>query len=351
MKSDVESIQSMKAIQLQEPKKLAHVDVPEPTAPGPGQALVRTHRMGICGTDYSGFLGKMPFFQYPLIIGHELGVEVVAVGDGVENVKPGDKCSVEPYMNCGKCFACRKGNTNCCASLDVIGVMIDGGLCEHFLLRSEKLHPATKLNFEQLALVETLAIGCHANDRGGAQTGDHVLLIGAGPIGLATLEFTRLTGATITVMDMVESRLQFCRETYGVPHTIQFKGDGSELDQMKEITGGDMYSVVTDATGSNKSMSTAFQYVAQTGSLVYVGITTRDITFKHPVLHKPEITLKASRNALPSDFGRIIGLIEEGTINTDPWITHRTSFQDVVGEFETFTKPESGVLKAIIEVT
>lgn len=341
----------MKAIQLKEPKHLAHVDVAEPAKPGPGQVLVRTHRMGICGTDYSGYLGKMPFFKYPLIIGHELGVEVVELGEGVDNVKVGDRCSVEPYMNCGTCFACRKGASNCCASLDVIGVMIDGGLCEHFLIRAEKLHPAENLSFEQLALVETLAIGCHATDRGAAQQGEHVLLIGAGPIGLATLEFTRLTGATVTVMDMVESRLEFCKQNYGVAHTVQFKGDGSEIDQLREITGGDLYSVVTDATGSNKSMSSAFQYVAQTGSLVYVGITTQEIVFRHPVLHKPEITLKASRNALPADFGRIIGLIEDGTINTDPWITHRTSFEDVIGEFESFTRPESGVLKAIIEVT
>ena len=177
------------------------------------------------------------------------------------------------------------------------------------------------------------------------------MLIGSGPIGLATLEFARLTGATVTVMDMVESRLEFCRETYGVAHTIQFKGDGSEIEQMKRITEGDMYSVVTDATGNNKSMSAALGYVAQTGSLVYVGITTQDVTFKHPVLHKPEITLKASRNALPADFGRIISLIEDGTINTTPWITHRTSFDDVIGEFESFTRPESGVIKAVIEVT
>lgn len=341
----------MKAIQLKEPKHLARIEIPEPAAPGPGQALVRTHRMGICGTDYSGYLGKMPFFQYPLIIGHELGVEVVAVGNGVANVKEGDKCSVEPYMNCGHCFACRKGNSNCCSSLDVIGVMIDGGLCEHFLIRAEKLHPSATLSFEQLALVETLAIGCHATDRGEARRDEHVLIIGSGPIGLATLEFTRLTGAHITVMDMVQSRLDFCRETYGVPHTIQFKGDGHELELMKEITGGDMYTVVTDATGSHISMSNAFGYVAQTGSLVYVGITTQDISFKHPALHKPEITLKASRNALPADFQRIIRLIEDGTVHTEPWITHRTSFDDVLGDFETFTKPESGVLKAIIEVT
>lgn len=340
----------MKAIQLQKPKHFEQIEIGEPAAPGPGQALVRTHRMGICGTDYGGYLGKMPFFSYPRIPGHELGVEVLEVGEGVTNVHPGDRCSVEPYMNCGECYACRKGNGNCCENLNVIGVMVDGGLCERFLIRADKLHSSSKLSYEQLALVETLGIGCHACDRGAPLEGEHVLIIGAGPIGLATLEFTRLTGAIITVMDMVESRLEFCRETYGVPHTVQFKGDGSELSQIQEITGGDKYSVVTDATGHNGSMSNALSYVAHTGSLVYVGITTAEVSFPHPALHKPEMSIKGSRNAMPGDFTRIINLIEDGTINTDPWITHRTSFDDVIGEFETFTKPESGVIKAVIEV-
>lgn len=112
------------------------------------------------------------------------------------------------------------------------------------------------------ALVETLAIGCHATNRGASQQGDHVLIIGAGPIGLATLEFTRLTGATVTVMDMVPSRLEFCQQNYGIEHTIPFKGDGSELAQMQAITNGDMYPVVTDATGNKHSMASAMKYVA-----------------------------------------------------------------------------------------
>jgi 2-desacetyl-2-hydroxyethyl bacteriochlorophyllide A dehydrogenase len=340
----------MKAIQLVEPKRFEYVEIDSPGQPAPGQALVRTHRMGICGTDYSGYLGKMPFFSYPRIPGHELGVEVLAVGQGVSNVQIGDRCSVEPYMNCGNCYACRKGNSNCCETLKVIGVMVDGGLCEQFSIRAEKLHPSSKLTYEQLALVETLAIGCHACDRGASSNGDHVLIIGAGPIGLATLEFTRLTGAIVTVMDMVESRLDFCKKTYGIDHTILFKGDGSELEQMQAITGGDKYFVVTDATGNSRSMSAAMQYVAHTGSLVFVGITTEEVAFKHPILHRPEMSIKGSRNALPADFGRIIHLIENGTINTTPWITHRTSFDTLIAEFESFTRPETGVIKAIIEL-
>ena len=181
--------------------------------------------------------------------------------------------------------------------------------------------------------------------------GEHVLIIGAGPIGLATLEFTRLTGAKITVMDRVQSRLDFCREKYAVEDTICLTGDGSEMDQVLQITGGDLYSLVTDATGSRQSMSTALRYVAHTGSLVYVGITTDEIVFAHPALHRPEMTIKASRNALPADFSRIIRLIEEGTIDTSPWITHRTRWDQMISEFDSFTRPETGVIKAMIEVT
>jgi len=306
--------------------------------------------MGVCGTDVSCYLGKFPFFDFPRIPGHELGVEVLEVGDGVTNVKVGDRCSVEPYMNCGHCFACRRGAGNCCANLKVIGVMMDGGLCDRFILRADKLHPSKKLSMEQLALVETLAIGCHANDRGAPPDGEHALIIGLGPIGLATLEFARLTAAKISVMDMNEQRLDFVRRNYGIENTIHFKGDDSELLRMRELTGGDMYSVVTDATGNKHSMSGALKYVAPTGNLVYVGITTEEVAFRHPVLHRPEATIKASRNALPSDFTRIIGLIENGTINTEPWITHRTSFDDVIAQFDSFTRPETGVLKAMIEL-
>lgn len=340
----------MRAIQISELKTLKQVDIDEPAAPAAGQALVRTHRMGVCGTDISCYLGKFPFFDFPRIPGHELGVEVVSVGEGVTNVQAGDRCSIEPYMNCGECYACRRGAINCCQNLKVIGVMMDGGLCESFLVRADKLHPSAKLSYDQLALVETLAIGCHANDRGAPEKGDHALIIGMGPIGLATLEFARLTDATISVMDMNQGRLDFVRENYGIENIVLFKGDGSEVERMKELTGGDMYQVITDATGNKYSMSGALQYLAPTGRLVYVGITTDELSFKHPVMHRPEATILASRNALPPDFTRIIGLIEDGTINTDPWITHRTSFDGVMDDFESFTKPETGVIKAIIEV-
>ena len=338
----------MKALSLAEPKRWERLDIPEPPAPGPGDAVVRVSHVGICGTDLSGYLGKMPFFSYPRIPGHELGVEVVAVGAGVTNVKPGDRCAVEPYINCQECYACRRGHTNCCEKHQTLGVHCDGGLRPLFTVPARKLHISRTLRFEQLALVETLAIGCHAVDRSGLKAGESCLIIGAGPIGLSALEFAKLTGAKIIVMDMHDGRLEFVRRTMGVEHTLK---PGEKLDaELRELTDGHLPDVVIDATGSVASMSAAFGLITHAGRLVYVGITTEEVKFRHPIFHKPEGTLLCSRNALSADFARIIGLIEAGQIDTDPWITHRTGFDELIEVFPSFTKPETGVIKAIVEV-
>ncbi len=340
----------MKAILLEKPGKFEQVQVAEPAQPGPGEALVRVHRVGICGTDYSGYLGKMPFYSYPRIPGHELGIEVEAVGPGVGNVKAGDRCSVEPYINDPTSYASRSGHPNCCEHLQVLGVHTDGGLRPRFVVPARKLHPSTKLTMEQLALVETLAIGCHAVSRAAPVAGDNVLVIGAGPIGLSVMEFTKLAGARTIVFDLNEARLDFCKKAMGIADTVQIKGDGSELKALQELTGGTLAQVVIDATGNNKSMSNALNYVAFAGKLVFVGITTQEVSFAHPLMHRREMTLLASRNALPPDFARIIRLIEEGQIDTRPWITHHAVFGEMIGEFPRWLKPETGVIKAIVEV-
>ena len=173
-------------------------------------------------------------------------------------------------------------------------------------------------------------------------------MIGAGPIGLATLEFVKLTGVKMIVVDMNEQRLDFCKRVMGVHHTIKLS-ENLERD-LRDVTDGHLPDVVIDATGSSVSMSNAFGLVAPCGKLVYVGITTEEVKFRHPTFHKPEGTLLCSRNALPGDFDRIIGLIENGTIDTNPWITHRAPFDELPEIFPSFTKPETGVIKAIVEL-
>jgi alcohol dehydrogenase len=341
---------AMKAIQLEKPQQFRRIDIPEPGTPGAGDALVRVQRIGICGTDLSGYLGKMPFYSYPRIPGHELGVEVVAIGAGVTNVRVGDRCSVEPYINCQTCHACLRGHTNCCENLQVLGVHTDGGMRPRFIVPARKLHPSEKLSLDQLALVETLAIGCHAVNRGAPNMGEPVLVIGAGPIGLSTIEFVKLSGAKTIVLDLNEQRLQFCRDVMKVDHTI-IGGGGNEIDELKELTNGNLATVVIDATGSNKSMSNALNYVGFAGKLVFVGITTSEVSFGHPLMHRREMTLLASRNALPPDFRRIIGLIETGAIDTRPWITHRCEFEGLIDDFPSYVKPETGVIKAVVSIS
>jgi alcohol dehydrogenase len=338
----------MKALSLDAPRNWKRLDIPGPDRPGPGEALVRVYTVGICGTDISGYLGKMPFFSYPRIPGHELGVEVLEVGSCVSNVKPGDRCAVEPYINCQKCYACVLGHTNCCENHQTLGVHCDGGLRPQFLVPARKLHISLTLSFEQLALVETLAIGCHACYRAGLHPGESCLIIGAGPIGLSTLEFVKLSGAKVIVLDMDERRLDFCRRVMGVEHILKLS---EHIEQeLRELSGGHLPDVVIDATGSSASMSSAFGLITHGGRLVFVGISTDEVHFRHPVFHKPEGTLLCSRNALAADFTRIIELIEAGKIDTRPWITHRTAFDELIDVFPSYTKPETGVIKAVVEI-
>jgi len=340
----------MQALLLEKPREFRFIDTPEPPPPGPGEAVVRVRAVGICGTDYGGYLGKMPFFSYPRIPGHELGVEVAAVGAGVTNVAPGDRCCVEPYINCQTCYSCRRGLTNCCEHHQTLGVHCDGGLRPLFTVPARKLHPSPHLSPAQNALVETLAIGCHAIDRGAPKPGETVLVIGAGPIGLSALEFAKLTGARPIVMDVAPTRLEFVRARMGVADTLVARGDADE-QAVAALTDGRMCDVVVDATGNAASMAAALRLCAFGGRLVYVGITQNDLVLPHaPVMHRRELTILASRNALSRDFTRIIGLIEAGTIDTRPWITHRTPFADTIAVFPSLLSPDSGVLKAVIEM-
>ncbi|HEX5790887.1 MAG TPA: alcohol dehydrogenase catalytic domain-containing protein, partial [Luteolibacter sp.] len=215
----------MDAIEFTEPQRITVIDRPDEGPPGPGQALVRTHRMGICGTDLACYLGKFPFFAYPRTPGHELGLEVLAVGAGVEHVKPGDRCSLEPYVNDPDSATSREGHSNCCPGVQVIGVHNNGGLRKGaFLVPARKLHSGNDLSYDQLALVETLAIGYHAVQRANPLAGETVLVIGAGPIGLACLEFLKLMPEVkVIVMDMVQGRLDFCSERLGIATTILAK--------------------------------------------------------------------------------------------------------------------------------
>ncbi len=338
----------MKTITLVEPGQFAMTSTDYPTNIPAGHALVGIKRIGVCGTDQHAYRGKQPFFSYPRILGHELGVEVLNVAPDVTSVAVGDYCSVEPYLNCGTCIACRNGKTNCCTTLRVLGVHTDGGMREQIVVPAHKLHTSAKLTLDQLALIETLGIGAHAVDRAAIVSGEQVLVFGAGPIGLTVIQFAKAAGAIVTVVDINQQRLDFASKYLGADYQLLLSS--STLDTVMEITSSDLPTAVFDATGNPESMMNSFQFVAPGGRLTFVGLFQGDVTFNDPFFHRREMTLLASRNARASDFTRIIGLVEAGKVDTTPWITHRCGFDEVVETFPKWLEPESGTLKAIIHL-
>ncbi|WP_432714582.1 zinc-binding alcohol dehydrogenase family protein [Pedobacter sp.] len=313
----------------------------------PGNAVIKIRRIGICGTDLHAFEGTQPFFNYPRILGHELSGELVEI-DG-EGFAIGEAVTFIPYFNCGKCIACRSGKSNCCTSIQVCGVHIDGGMAEYLSVPAKSLLHGEGLSFEELALVEPLAIGAHGVKRAAVKAGEFVLVIGAGPIGLGTMEFARIAGGKLIALDINEERLAFCKEKLKVAYTINATAE-NVLAQLQEITGGDMPTVIIDATGSQKAINNAFQYLAHGARYVLIGLQKGDLNFSHPEFHKREATLMSSRNADREDFELVIRSMKNGDVNPATYITHVVSFDQVKDEFASWLNPESGVIKAMVKM-
>lgn len=323
----------MRQVVLEKPGELLLGGAPLPS-PGPNEALVRVRRVGVCGTDYHAFEGNQPFFEYPRILGHEFAAEIVEAPANGRGLKPGDRCAVEPYMSCGACHPCRAGKPNCCESIRVFGVHMDGGMREFIAAPLARLHKSEKLSFEQLTLVEPLGIGAHAVARSGLGRGEDVLVIGAGPIGLAVMQFAEAAGARVRGLEINPGRRDFARR-------FGFETLEAADDKLADL--------VFDATGNAASMEQSLQRVAFGGKLVFVGLVQSAVALDDVLFHRREITLFASRNSV-NEFPRIIRMMEEGAIDSRPWITHRLTLDEVPARFPDLPRDPS-CIKALIEVS
>lgn len=311
-------------------------------------SILKIRRIGICGTDLHAFEGTQPYFAYPRVLGHELAAEFVE-GDNAEGFTPGELVTFIPYFHCGECIACRSGKPNCCSSIKVCGVHVDGGMAEYLSVPSHSLLHGEGLSEDELALVEPLAIGAHGVRRADVKEGEFVLVIGAGPIGLGIMEFARIAGGRVIAMDINDHRLSFCQEKLSVEYTINPLKDDVNA-KLSEITNGDFPTVVIDATGSQKAINSGFLYMAHGARYVLVGLQKGELIVSHPEFHKREATLMSSRNATREDFRHVISCMKQGLVKPATYITHRVQFDQVKDEFESWLKPETGVIKAIIEM-
>lgn len=313
-----------------------------------GYSILKIKRIGICGTDLHAFEGTQPFFEYPRILGHELAGEFVE-GDEAEGFTSGEAVTFIPYFYCGECIACRSGKSNCCANIKVCGVHVHGGMAEYLSVPSYSLIHGEGLSFDELALVEPLAIGAHGVRRADVKKDEFVLVMGAGPIGLGIMEFARIAGGKVIALDINDQRLAFCKDKLNVHHTINPLNE-DVVERLKEITKGDFPTVVIDATGNLRAINNGLQYMAHGARFVLVGLQKAELNISHPEFHKREATLMSSRNATRDDFEHVIACMKNGLVNPATYITHRVNFDEVKDEFKGWLDPANGVIKAMIEV-
>ena len=297
-----------------------------------GQAIIKVKRIGISGTDLHAFEGTQSYFEYPRILGHELSGELVAVDDA-PGFKPGEAVTVIPYFCCGQCIACRIGKQNACVNIKVCGVHRDGGMVEYLSVPSFCLIHGQGLSYDALALVEPLAIGAHAVRRAGITKNEFVLVIGAGPIGLGTMEFARIAGGKVIALDVNYERLMFCKVRLKVEHAINAM-DADVVQQLKTITNGDMPTVVIDATGNLKVSNNVFQYMAQGARYVLIGLEKGEVSFSRTKFHKRQTTIMTSRSATRRDFEYVIACMKRKEADPTMYITHRVFFDQVKDEFK-----------------
>ncbi len=340
----------MKSLICEQPGRLRLTDRPEPT-PAPGEVLLRIRRVGVCGTDYHIFPGNPPSLPYPRLMPPELAGELVPAPAG-SALRPGQAVYVVPYLSCGLCRACGRGLNHCCRNISVLGVHQDGGLAEFLAVPQANVVAADGIGLDQAAMIEFLAIGAHGIRRAATAAAlgasERVLVVGAGPIGLAAMIFARARGAHVTALDTRQDRLDFALRAIGVDAAA--RPSAALTQELAEATGGEFFDVVVDATGNARSMQDGLALVGHGGRYVLLGVVPDTLSFSDPEFHKRETTLLASRNAAPEDFAEVVRLMRAGRVPTAALKTHSAPLGEAAACFPHWLSPQSGVIKAIIEV-
>lgn len=333
----------MKYIVCQEPSNFELKEKDQPVR-NSGEALLKIHRVGICGTDLHAYAGNQAFFNYPRILGHELAAEILEIDQNDKGLKQGDKVIVMPYVSCGKCIACRRGKTNCCANIKVLGVHTDGGMQEVISVRTDILIQANNLTYNEMAIVEPLAIGAHALRRSDVQAGDYIVVIGCGPIGIGLMKLAQIIGANVIALDVNEDRLRYAVDQIGVKHAFNVLED--PVSRISELTNSDMATAVFDATGNKRALETGIDYMAHGGEFILVGLSKEELCYSHPKIHAKETTLRCSRNATIEDFEFVIKHLKE--FPTASFVTHEVHYSDMISNFDSWLDPKTGVIKAMV---
>ena len=280
---------------------------------GIGQVVVHSQAVGICAGDMYIYQGKNPYAQYPVIGGHEIAGVVHELGADVIGLSEGEFVVVEPFIGCGKCYACRVGKPNCCKNLQIIGAHLPGGFAEFVVAPATHIHKVPAgLSPTWASFAEPVAIGVQACRRGQVSSDDFVLILGAGPIGLALIEVARAKGARVLVTDISPERLAFAK-SLGAETLVS---DDMLLAAIRDLTDGDGMPVVIEATGNAKAMESTVDLVASGGRVVIVGLVPVGKKIELPGLDltRKEMTIVGSR-ASTQCFPEALALLASGNIH------------------------------------
>jgi len=318
----------LKAVYLESPFKIGIKDVPVPDRK-PREALVKIKSVGICGSDIGAFRGTNKLVTYPRVIGHELAGEIVEVGENPRNLKPGDKVIVDPYLYCGKCYPCSIGRTNCCENLKVLGVHIDGGMAEYITHPDHMLVkvPDT-LPWDIIPMAEPLTIALHAIHRSRLTAGEHIVILGAGGIGLLIAQSALAYGAVPIIVDLDEERLKL-GHSLGISHSIQL-GKQELISQVAKITNGRMAEVVVEASGANSAIRSTLDLVSFAGRIALTGWPPKETELPTDIITRKEIDIRGSRTSA-GEFEEAIELISSGKVDARALLSKVVTLEEVPG--------------------
>ena len=337
----------MKAAVCPEPGKLAIEDVEKPT-PGPGEVLIEVKASGICGSDVRGFEGTHPEIdQYPVILGHEFAGVVAEVGEGVQECSPGDHAIIEPLFVCGKCPGCRAGDYHLCQNLTLNGHREPGSFAEYTIVPAGFVHPMPdNLTFEQAALAEPLAVGVHAVKRLHPKVGDLAVVLGAGPIGLLTMQVLKVAGCRLIVSDLEPFKLELAKR-FGAEHVVN-AGESSVVEFVQDLTDGWGADVAVECAGAKETLAESVEVIHKGGTALLLGFTGSD----RDEINLTNITI-AEKTVMGSviycrDYPTTIHLMATGQIQLDPLITHRFALEQTRIALETAAEKKDHILKGLI---
>lgn len=338
----------MKAIKLAEPRQVACAQIEKPV-PGPGQALIRIKAAGICGSDIGAFRGSNKLVSYPRIIGHELaGIIEEIPADNKKGLKVGDKVIVDPYLYCGKCYPCTIGRTNCCTSLKVLGVHIDGGMAEYFC------HPADMLvkmpqdmDWTLGAMAEPLTISLHGIHRGGLKAGEYCAIIGAGPIGLLAGMIAQAYGAHAILLDLVGERLDFAKEL-GIEHVINSREE-DPVERVSQITGGTMAQQVMECSGANAAVLQSLDLVSHAGRVTLTGWPPKETPIPTDIITRKEIDIRGARTSA-GEFEEAIELIHTKKVDVARILTKTITLDDAPDTIRDIEKNPGDYMKVVVKM-